>query len=814
MSFVRRGKSYIDDFRWLERHIVRHNFIDRNYEGDVIYAIDSNILPLYYDPETEGPYNSKNKRLGYSQLFANSDQDVAVKLATALSHYIFFKLQEDVPLIVFSHQFNEINNLVNGMVRKVAGVDVTNKDVLENLKSTFEYAKKIDRRKRSLSQLNSEENFRQSVTFSADSLINALSAGSKLERFKRVANKENPRFATIPYILENFSNVIDSDDADEPEDIIGAAQVRKIIYDRLCELKPRKYAQGIENDKNALYNLLFINLKLAKKRKRLVFISGDEHLAEASVVLNDFLAELLGENYDGKEGYDFPDYFIRHPLSLLGRSDFFGKVGYWQDTEENFVIDLNSLGDDLISISAEKEFTEIDTVFNFLSFYKEDKSNAYEEDYLEKISKEFDDYIAGRLVEYAYDQDYLMSFDGEQGRRIQSYISKIKGSDSSSEQLRYIYNEVNNDLFSIASQVVFNIKHDEFSQSGIENEKLCYRVAPFLRFEKVSAAQNYVDSWIIESESSKLYDKDKYREDLLESIKEQDTSHYSKTLCNAHLWAYLDDWHVVLGLASRAFQIAIDLLDEYDHSKQATFLGHEAAYLCVISMRHLSHYTNHEDLDEGLNILTGLIDITNVLWDKFKDANDIESLEFSYEEYRFLHEKSSIDLMRIWYDLFYFHVRKNDASAVNQINRQLNTIGSYLYATTMEIESELQGCNDDGRQKYLKYAQRHFLNNFCLVAIVLSQHERMVSELSLENIKEVLALYESSSGVNAKDMFSNKSYLHKCVMGVAKYLYGEPSNPALEKRNLYLLLDDEKIYKYSRKPYEKSRYEFFRGILG
>ena len=423
------------------------------------------------------------------------------------------------------------------------------------------------------------------------------------------------------------------------------------------------------------------------------------------------------------------------------------------------------------------------------------------EERIENIPEIFDTFLDKRLATYSIG---ITNYTDE---KVEKLLRKLRETKSGEEALREIYNEANNIFVKETNTLALNLQQEALA--GFESEdKLCYRIPPFLRFDKVKTAETYIKSWVLqhnEDNTKKLY----------EEVEDEDPSGYSITLCNATIWAHLDDWKLVQENAGRAFKIAIDLIDDGISNNHNLFLGHEAAYLSVVATRHLAIDKTKEDVNRLLTNLRNVIDYTKYLWNEFRDRNKLQTIKPADEEYRFIHELLSIDLMEIWYEVFHFGLDEKNEDDIQKILYSLNAIKGKLFDMVLKTEEQIKEPKNEEKIDYLRYAQRHAINNYCLVFMVLDRHTVLKSECHYEKIEYVLNVYKATN-IAINKPFKVKSYLHVCTLAVASLLYMEMEKKENNEVNsmLYSLLTEDMIKKYSRKPYERKRYEFFRDIVG
>lgn len=802
-------KSQRNNFNDLVRlsKLVSQRRLDQQFVeegGRIIYVVDSDIVKLYSAPEDIAI--DQGRRYGYCQFFKDSSPEQAKKLAIALSDYLFFQLSKDLPLLVFDAQLTEIDDICCGIKRVLNNSHSRSRQLINNepqsitrdLSNILELAEKIDSASESLHS-EDEETLIQKMEAISSQLYKSLSLVNEISRLNQILDDKEPKLTGVAYLLEHYSEVIKRNFFEIKADIFERSIIRSAIEEKLIKVSRSQKSHLRENDVSALSNLFFINKNLVdnKEKFRFVLISGDEKIVHASDVLNDAMTESFDEHCLGCS-CGFAELYIRHPLSFINDEKFIGDLDYeFIDNVENELRELH--GSKVIN-----EVREFDDVASLMQAALPISDDGYPigrfENHSEKLPQIFDVFLDKRLATYSI---RITNYAIVKAETLLNQLSETK---SGEEALREIYNEANNLFVQETNTLALNLQQEALG-SHEAKEIFCYRIPPFLRFDKVTAAEEYIKNWVLDSKNINA-------KDLFNEIEKEDPSGYSITLCNAAIWAHVDDWKLVQDNAGRAFKIAIDLNDDGISNNHILFLGHEAAYLSVVASRHLAKAKTYEDIQQLLSNLRNVIELAKYLWDQFKEKNQIHNLKSADDEYRFMHELLSINLMEIWYDIFYFGLEDKSDDDCNQIIKQLKIIKSELFNMVNNTIEEIDNPENKHKVDYLRYAQRHAINNYCLVFMVLDKHGKLKSDCNNESIKSVLNTYKLSN-VN-RNPFKVKSYLHACTIAVASLLYMDMSKKEKDKlkNQMHTLLTEENINKYSKKPYEKQRFMFYNEIIG
>lgn len=793
---------------------IECNRIDKrflNNGGEIIYIVDTDILKLFSDPVGVGVDNKR--RRGYSQLFESSDKKIAGHLAITLAQYIFYELNSHHPLMAFNAHLNEMDKIYKAVISD-AGKKIQKprpKNPIVALESIVDLAQKVDISSNGLDVKTSHEELEHKLQTPVSSLLESLTYAKESSRISQLLNIESPRLAGVAFLLENYPEYFSSEYFVDELDIFYSSVIRVDISKQLEIENPAKPESKKAADVEALYNLFVLNKNMIDQgiNKRFVLISGDHSVADASIVLDQYI-DSWGMDFDekfirNKNKSLFSCLFIRHPLSFLNEENFIGRIDYHSYCRE-LVGKVDSSESRDFNFDEIDQFDDIGSLFEMLDVIH--KGNVWHENVEESISNVpsiLDDFLKGRFTEYAY------RLDGYYNKSVDKLVGKIKSIDSSREAIDELYDEANNYLVKQTNITAFNLKQSASRFPGSEvSQKYCYRVSPFLRFGLLDNAHRYINSWAFDEagvvdEISPV--------DILESIGEHDDSGYSVALCNSAVWAYLDRWDFVEDNTGRALRIAFS--EEWLSSK--LYVGHEAAYLYLVASRHLARYRSKDEVDNYIGNACRLLELTRSLWNRFNNEHHVPGFESAIEEYRFQHEELSLKLMSVWYDLFYFGL-PDESDEYEVIEKQLTTIKSTLWKLIFSIEDEIKGeCADNqkvdlpgDRVNYLSYTQRHLINNFCLVCIVLNKYMGVDKRLILNDVLQVLSIYESSVNNRTKVKFKSKSYLHAVIMSVSYRLYGEKSTYGVDFSELF---SSENIKQFSKKPYEKSRFEFLRDLV-
>ena len=789
---------------------VDYDFIKEG--GRIVYAVDSDIIKLFSNPKENAV--DQGSFIGYCQFFKKSKNKSSINLAIALSHYLFQTLSKDVPLLVFDAQLKEIDSICHGLMkdteRNRLAQDNNARTIEEDLKDILALAKSMDKESKSPTDGKA---LKDGIESTSDKIIKGLEFGKELERISKLLKDDIPRFSSILFLLEHFSEVVKESYFRQSNEMFSANIIRAALDRKLEETKKYQLDENRLNDVSALYNLYFINKNLIESGEniRLVLISGDNKIVHASDILTTEITEDK-EAFKSSLPNSFADLYIRHPLAFINDDDFIGDLEIENIKESilSLLLSLHEEGNNK-NLNFEKmqevsEFDDVASLFSVMPLHTELKVSQEEfEDRTDGLAKIFDEFIGKRLIHYSFELE-----DYEKNGKINTVLKKIRETSSGGQSLKELYSEANNLLIYETNTLAFFLQQENLARLQSE-EKFCYRIPPFLRFEKVSAAEKYVRSWVFGDLDTKEDIRTLYKE-----VEAFDNSGYSAALCSSAIWTFLDDWKLVQENAGRALKIAFSLIDD-GRSYNNYYLGHEAAYLSVVALRHLAIAKTRDEVSDLIERSRLYINVTKNFWDSFRKRNNLTNdLKPADKEYRFKHEVLSVDLMEMWYEVFHFEVTEKNEN--DKIVDSLINIKKQLFEIINKTEEDMKHPENEQKEDYLRYAQRHAINNYCMIFFILDKHEALYSVCKTNEIVNVLSIYDSTNDdeIKSSNRFKAKSYLHACTMEISKLLYLDKLPPPKKelRSTLRQLLTDENIKKFSRKPYEKKRFLFYRDVAG
>jgi hypothetical protein len=547
-----------------------------------IYAADADIFALYGNPADKA--RQVNGRLGYGQVFDSDPPAKAAALAERLADYICFELTGGRPLFVIPPIDKEVRSQINALSLRLGRepaafrVDVSRMEVAIN----------------ALTQaIGSTPPHDVLTAFSSLLGLRGQSPQVEYRRLNRLFEEQRlvsthsiKAHTTVPDAVTSL--FLRENDLGEIYDHIVRAEswLERILPTDTDKISRPKFA-NFKNDSEALARLEIWNEKLAKKKIRLVYITGAVHLLQA------------GRKFEFGET-DFSKRFIRHPRYFMASRDVIASVD----------------GPDLPPYAASEFYGWIQTFLGRLSMSDDELQR---EDHFFQLSPE---------IESAAKSAFRSSPDigTELKEKWQSYLSELESSYLPPEdivtdivnELRAVSNEeaglverwnavrsqLNDTIENerdLAWDACFStaVKAGFFVNTGaIPSQKMPSRRLPPLKFDSWKKTESFV-AQMSQWRSPDDVDAMAYQNGL-SAMKDEtlDDFKYAYFLSHAALFAARSDWRVGAILALRATDKAV----ESKPNEGTLSNGRESNFLAGYCLRHSARNS-----EECLNAKTYII---------------------------------------------------------------------------------------------------------------------------------------------------------------------------------------------------------------
>lgn len=303
----------------------------------LIYAVDSNVLDIYVDPQ-DNSASSSERVMGAGDVFRTNRIETKAAITRAVGEFIWFRLT-DRPLLLIPPVDVEVAALLRIATR-----------------DTQQAPQTLDRIKALIDALGAED--LTAVENAASELANLLSRTTRASRLFQLKNQR--RFLNADE-MGGYSDAIPAEVAGRLgpmstiDEMIRYAEVRRAWEGLLTTQTRRRGDIRLERDIDSIALLEVWNRRLALLSQpwRLVYITTDISLHRAGSEMAFHSAKPLPDDHAlGRKGTTFRDAYLRHPRSYLDRPGVLRRAPYNEnanngadyDTSFRYWIDL-LLGD-------------------------------------------------------------------------------------------------------------------------------------------------------------------------------------------------------------------------------------------------------------------------------------------------------------------------------------------------------------------------------------------------------------------------------------------------------------------------------------
>ena len=688
--------NYLNDLDIAKRNDNNHCY--------TYYAVDTDVLMLYLDPE---------KNVNYLDVFGEGPSSKTTKsLAFLLGDFLFKSTEPLITghenkkcrfLLIPPHD-EELLRILSAMHLKLSrfsGRIYTR--TFKELTKIFTQYEKDDDNKKLISEL------RKHVPELVELYNPFRGPKAALMRYASLSDSTFQRIET--YLEDDFTFPL-LDPINNQNDEKISDQLNKQWQTRLEKSKSYKQPQyALLTDAEVLATIEYCNSNLQDTGKQLVLITGSNYLFNAA---NKYIP-------DSDNNLTFADMYLRHPQSFLSHEKFFSfygskttdfrladwfKIffpsGLYTTNAPQRIVDRSFLHK-----IQKKEFSNFQTIIEALA-----NVNMQPKQLLHEWKSQITTVAKAR---YSNGLDLA---DERGALQLAHKLEELRNtSDWSVEKLKkLVFKESFDSINALYSMAVWI---GLWSTTPVSE----FKGVPALRFDgDYQEIEHYCDKVI--KLQRRIIDK-KTEQDQLEQllieynkdVVETDTSFYHAYVIHALAFASKGQWYVAITLS----KIAMNISDNIDPSERGSRKGREAAYLACIAARRFAK--NRSSLDKANKYLNEAFKRQNEGW-----AEDI----------RFKSERFAIDIRAHYFDLFCEHKSLD----FNIINSTLNKLHHLL------DEAE---CEDNLPIKL--WVQRQICTNFFTLLLITRDLKKNETVLSQENIVKNLGIL--------KEILKNKQYNFK-----------------------------------------------------
>ena len=547
---------------------------DKRFEktGDIYYAVDTNIVLFYANPEKDSKYAS---------VFDDDDDDVRKAMSWSLCEYIFSFLPQKRPLLIIPPHVSELERVLRSKLNDSA-IEAQIFLKIPNSIKELVIDKEIKKNPKKL-LYKLEEEALGLIRYALGKEYSGQIETSIIERVCDIIKAKK---------IINIEKYGEYDDWCFPE----LDMVNNIDHYRFQKKYTEYWYKLIQsfNDRNltdknkyddarVLSKLQWINKEINPQNKRLVLITADQNIQKAADISD------IGCDYGS-----FMDKYIRDPRSFFGDPEFIGKNENNEQGKKANFSDLHNQIDVIFSDYFSKNENKREKIKEILI---DDGRLKYYlsgiEDKRQRIKKDWDDIVKVGSVSYSLKEckkshdDILKDISN----------SDIKGlSDILYERFFLVWLSFWRATTRAGFITMRNIGNVVNEESGYF-ARMPIRGVPILNI-KFKEARKQLHQLC----KSLIYEKVIENNDLFIELRDEDPSGYAAFLLYAVAFGMTGQWKMTKTLAQVAYQIS-DYIDENEQPNDGTedITGSEAAYLLAWSTRNDAKNIN--DLDEAEKFL-------------------------------------------------------------------------------------------------------------------------------------------------------------------------------------------------------------------
>lgn len=751
--------------RLMEPWLDDRRFVETG--GKIAYAVDTDVINLFINP-AERSIPQKHRGVGYATIFPDDDAARSIAIGQSLAEHIFANLAPDGgPLLVMPSLEAEIGRVFAAVAREAHGSENVARDEVAKLRATIKELGALTDRPEELA-----EELKKHAPELAKILRGALGPNAELHRFGRLFSDQ--RIAGLDFLAEH-DEWYDAElrslfpPVTNIPDLYRLTQLADDWREALRKTKyPKKYMDRVDDDAQALARLQWMNEKIDSERFRIVFITGDEALAEAAAKPND------------ANPRNFRDLYLRHPRAFM--ADDRVLFPWLRDDRENGrrTHDLTALLDLFLA-----EFPRE----NRLSAAHHDAVLEESEDSLRHICRaalirfpnmvtdfrekweDFTSDVSARSIPLDLTAENL-GIGGDVASDIEQIMDKVE------ELLERRINEAWSACFDSATRAGFDILSSAKKGSLKSQPPYRPRNAPPLYFDRFRGTTAFVKGLL--STTGKV-DPQKYQEALDKLTSEDEGIGYLYNLAFAVLFASMGRWPLTTILANRALQKATTGSDK-------RLSGREANYLKAVALRHTARNASDlDDVDAFIDKALGCLEA---------DMEHHKGLEVW--PIRFHIERTSAELALSLFSIFHQgHPTKGLQSLEDIQIKFQDHLGQISPAMKADMDPWI----------YLN-VERNLLTNIFMTALLRAFHNR--EPVDTAALTSLFEQFESNLNDDSPQKIG-VSYLVKAVYSVSKVWLGRGGKKLT--RDTARLLSESAINDASTMPYDEKRFKFLRGII-
>lgn len=761
---------------------------DRMKGTKIIYSVDTDVITLFTNPLEVAPETSQG-RPGYLQLFVDDKKEECIARGRVVADYIFRNLsEENVPLLIFPPLTQELEIIHNAVARKAHDQQFCAYKELRDLKEKFDVIR----------DSGNIEKLYGSIKENTPQLILLIEGeGDATAELRRFSILFRDRLVAAPsfFVEQRILN----------DEILSALVPAGINLARDVELFQfrEKWARELQGapkkaqkhrDISVLARIQLIN-RLLPDGLKLVHITGDVHILAA------------GDRIMISDESNFTDCYLRHPRAFLSQPGILVLEGVDNGPDENVL--QTETGEPAFS-----EFAKWLIVF-LAKFWEKSTSEIYDSIKRDttQLTFDIDEPDILRFCHYfpqlvstfreRWDEFSLQLTTDHAHKIVDSmpYMRALSGNlKASFEEIEEKISQYTQETWRATFQSVLATSYG-MTRIGVEHSSsggiVRSRSVPLISCQSFPKTQDFIRE-IIEAKSLNKMGEKKYSE-LLETIKSEDTVGYSYDLAYATLFAAEGRWALAKILAERSFRLRLN-------TREARISGREAAYYCAVAIRNTARSVR------DLKVAEKWIGTAKECYEK--DRKELHSKPAG--EFRFDVELASLSLAALFFK-FSFGRRpaKSNVPELRSVEKKFQR----LFVLIQEKLGKEVGSSDwvDQHETWInRNLERKVLVNLLMIRII--REFSYDEEFGKEDIQKTKRYFDLLSEVFKVDVYPqlNTSYLYDVIWKLAslRFVKDKRSIRDAKKELETELLTNHSIERHCVMPYDRSRLEFFREIVG
>jgi hypothetical protein len=730
--------------------------------GKIVYAVDTDVIKMYSD-------NENNYK--YATIFPGEKVYDSKVLVWSLSRYIFDKIHSSInPLLLITPHNKELKSILYSIMISASKEHRRFVDHSEAIKKIF---KKYDETKNEellLDDLADEPLCLihyltdESIGYTAElSKITKLIKKGVIKPLIHYSDKDGNLFPELYDTVNESHYKILKNSKKKWNDLLRMNSPENIY-------KPiSKYEENLLVDSEVMSRLEFINKNIQVNNIRLVLITGDAKIHNAT------------KSVRWDKDHSFKDLFIRDPKVFFAAPDFFV---------------LNN--SDVCETSNEKR----NDLAKWMDVGLVGIMERLDEDDKKYTDRNSDEYIDERIADI---EQIKNSWNEYVGRNIVNCGFKIE--DAADKLKRFITDHTFSDIESMVDKKVCEVWHDFWKVStrvgywairdienieGFVTDNNSSSLLPLRGIPAIKLTYPKAMGEIYNLCQSLAHNRVVENGEVFQRLEKEDPTDYTAFLVYALAFGAAGKWSVSCILSEIALTIADMINNDGENEVHELITGNEAAYIWAWSIRHSSRKKNV--------LLKAKVYIDEAKKRKKKALGTDFDLRYECEDI-------GIDMTYNMYFLF-----MDDRSDYDNTFLGIKECRDRAKVIIEEIDlmaAQSQVSSQD--VLIILMVRRQALTYYYLSTIILIYRQSvLIDDNELEYAKKHVRLYKEVIGTKE---YIIRSCINSAIYLVASFVFGDPTIENDSLSDITLVFDEKNIENCSIMPYDKNLYKFLKDVV-